>query len=534
MAIAHPQTKTLSELISKKRYVVPTYQRPYAWELDQASELWEDIRNNTPSYFLGILILRQKKDSEYEIVDGQQRLATLILLLRAVVEVFGEGSQEGIEIQNGYIHQKGPLEKNAEFTLTLSKRDKLKFEALLTGGDYIAKRKYASWQRLEKVKKFFVSKLEELKNTEGVSGITTFILDRVMKLNFIDVQVENDSDVYLFFETLNDRGMDLSIADLLKNRICALSSNPIFPPDDDAKRVDDITELLGEGSIKSFLLHYCWAYSDEKNPPPRKALMDWFNKVINIQKNSFLSKLEENALAYSYLIKPDQLRGKEKEVLVNLKVLGATRCYPLLLIGKHILSESDFIKLCRAVEILTFRHSTVCKKDSKILESVYYDLAKDLKKGVSIDKILGILNIQSKKISDETFLALFNEYIPENHKVAKYVLLKIEDSYNDGKSTPPDREKATLEHILAQKLDWIDKDEYVERLGNLTLLSEPLNREAGMKEFIYKRDYYTKEIGIQITLELLKYSDFTVETIKERQSLFAKHAIKIWNPDILK
>lgn len=534
MAIAHPQPKSFDELITGKRYVIPSYQRPYAWEIDHASELWDDIKSNEPPYFLGILILRQLKDKEFEIVDGQQRLATLLLLLRATVDVLGHDDPDGQDIQNSYINQKRPLQKKAEFTLILSKRDKLKFENLLTGGDYLAKKKYLSWTRLEKVKGFFKKKLNDLKEAEGIDGIKTFILNRVMKLTFLDVQVENDSDVYLFFETLNDRGMDLTIADLIKNRVCALATSAIFPPDEDAQRIDDISDLLGEGQIKSFLLHYCWAHSVENVPPPRKSLMDWYNKIINTEKRNFLNNIEESALIYSYLIKPEQLTGRERDVLTNLKVLGATRCYPLLLIGKNCLSEGNFIKLCRAVEILTFRHSTISKRDAKVLESVYYDMARDLKKGIDIDNILRTLNINSNKIPNETFNTSFIEYIPENHKVAKYVLLKIEEYITGGKSAPLDREKLTLEHILAQKLKWVEKEEYVERLGNLTLLSDPLNREAGRKEFKEKKLDYSLEKRVQITKDLVSYSEFTVDTIKKRQTQFAKLAVNIWNPDIFK
>lgn len=139
MAIITPQPKSLKELISDRYYEIPLYQRPYDWGVDQVSDLWDDIDKNDQGYFLGIVLFRPLKledsfPTEFHIVDGQQRLATLLLLLRAAIESLEliDAKREAVEYQKEYIAQAsaGEDENMARLTLVLSKRDKDKWEDL--------------------------------------------------------------------------------------------------------------------------------------------------------------------------------------------------------------------------------------------------------------------------------------------------------------------------------------------------------------------------------------------------------------------
>lgn len=533
MAILYPQPKSLEGIIQSKRYIIPTYQRPYSW-IEQVSELWYDIKDNEPPYFAGILMLRSisEDNKAFEVIDGQQRLATLLLLLRAAVLTIETDDLEAAhEIQNNYINQKRPLTQKPQLTLEMSRRDKDKFESLMLGNTLSSRKRFSSWNNMDKAVEFFLEKFKELKTNEGLDGIKSFVREKVLELRFIDVHVEKDSDIYLFFETLNDRGMDLSIADLVKNSVCAMANREVdLDVDDAARKIDDISDLIGTGNMKSFLLHYCWAKADDENPPPRKSLMNWYGTTIHSAKKQFLIDLEENAIRYADFIDPSKIsrEADKKEVLTFLKILNATRCYPLLLQGDEHLSTKDFIRLCKAIEILTFRHSTITKRDAKILEGVYYNQAKEIRKGTEINKILAELKKHAQKISIRAFEAGFVEYEPEHHQIGRYVLLKIE---SDEKSLPLDWDRLTLEHVLAGGLTWDGRDQYLDRLGNLTLLSGPLNKEVANKEFKIKKEEYKKEKRFQLTKDLIKYSDFTKDSIIKRQEQFSLLAEKIWSPD---
>lgn len=541
MAIIDPKPKSLKELIRDRHYKIPLYQRPYDWEIDKVSELWDDLHRNDSGYFLGIVLFKpQPPDDlhpiEFEVVDGQQRLATLLLLLRATVELLEQIGAKDVadEFQRDYIAQKSAGEKESRLTLVLSKRDKAKFEHLLRGEAFAIKKAFSSWKNLDRAIQFFREKLDNFLKDKGKEGIVNFINNKILKLSFTEIRLGTDSDVYQFFETLNDRGMDLSIADLVKNRVCAKAVKQSSDvAEESASLIDKISEELGPGKLKGFLLHYCWANDEKKDPTPRKKLMDWYCKRINQtgDVNNFLDHLERYVQYYINFVKPTRCTDYDKKIeFTYLDALGATRCYPLLLMGEESLKKKDFIKLCRAIEILTFRHSTILKRDAKVLEGVFYRMISDIRKQRPINEILEVFKKQDAMKDDKQFKIAFTEFGSRNHKITRYVLFKIEETMVGKKQIPLPWDKLTLEHILAEKLDWEGREEYKDRLGNLTLLSGPMNNDASNKPFKEKlKTIYKKEKRIKITKDLMDYPDFTKNTIFSRQKDFAEMAIEIWN-----
>jgi len=542
MAIINPKTTSLRDLIRDRYYQVPLYQRPYDWDIDKVSQLWDDVDKNAPGYFLGFVLFMPKFPDdphpiEFEVVDGQQRLATLLLLLRAAIETLEQiGAEEASEFQKDYIAQRPAGVKKSRLTLILSKRDRDKFESLLLGESFHSGKRLSSWKNLDEAIQYFREKFESLKEDQGKDGIVNLLNEKIMKLSFLEVLLGTDGDVYQFFETLNDRGVDLSIADLVKNRVCGEATKQGISVEDSASTIDRISGELSSGKFKTFLLHYCWANVEEEEPPPRNKLMDWYGKRISHDGNvkNFLNHLERYALQYYVnFVEPIKCADARKKVAFTyLDALGATRCYPLLMRGEESLAKKDFLKLCRAVEILTFRHSTILKWDAKILEGVFHGLISDIRKGKSIVEILEVFRKQDAMKADEKFKLAFtdSEFKPVNRKAARYTLLKLEEFTTGKKQAPLDWNSLTLEHILAEKLDWNGRDEYLERLGNLTLLSSPMNQDASNKPFKQKiKDVYEKEKRIQITKDLINLKDFSKNTIISRQKAFAEDAVEIWS-----
>lgn len=344
MAIKSPIPKSLKELIQDRYYRVPLYQRPYDWDMDRISELWDDVDKNDPGYFLGFLLFKPEPPSdphpvEFEVVDGQQRLATLLLVLRAAIETLEKTGAGDIasEFLRDYIAQRPAGVERARVTLVLSKRDKDKFESLLLGSAGPAKRKLSSWRNLEQAIQFFRERIEELNKGHGTKGVVSLINEKILKLSFIEVLLGTDSDVYQFFETLNDRGMDLSIADLVKNRVCGEAAKPgsSISVEDGAATIDRISDELSSGKLKTFLLHYCWANFEGENPTPRKKLMDWYGRRISRDSNvgDFLNHLEEYAKYYVNFIAPSQCPDSAKRA-INL--LGRLRSDKMLSITSEI------------------------------------------------------------------------------------------------------------------------------------------------------------------------------------------------------
>lgn len=540
MAILSPQTYSLEQLLTRRRYQVPIYQRPFTWTIDQASALFDDIEKNEAPYFLGILVFQKyPKDNKLcMIVDGQQRMATLIMLIRSAIELLGKNDKDAEQLQNTYINQKKVGKDLPKFVLTLNDRDKFNFQTLINDTEYVPTKhapgvkpiRYISPKKLKIVKDILMNKLSKLMNKIGRDDFIDFIMDKVLEVNFVEVMLEDDNDVYLFFETLNARGVDLTISDLLKNYVCSISSDKPTA----SKNVDEITEIVGEGKMNSFLLHYSIALSeDSSSAPTKKTLMKWYSEIVNQEKDSFLVKLKEYATVYSLLIDPNKVTYSPelRDTLTFLKVLGATRCYPLLLVGYMNLQTKDFVKLCEAVEILTFRHSTITGKDAKVLEEEYYKLLLQIKITKNPKPALERLNFLANQITNDVFEANFKIYEPDSNLIGKYILYKI-DKYLSKNSIGLNWIEISLEHILAPGgVYWEGKQEYEEKLGNMILLKGKLNKSVGTKPYKEKREKYKSENRVTLTKYIVeKYQDFTKKEIIEYQQYLTKLSIEVWKP----
>jgi len=539
MSIVSPQTYSLEQLLTRRRYQVPIYQRPFTWTIDQASALFDDIEKNEAPYFLGILVF-QKSSEENRlcmIVDGQQRMATLLLLIRSAIELLGKSDEDAKQLQITYINQKKVGKDLPKFVLTLNDRDKFNFYSLISDSEYVPTKyppggrpiRFTSSKKLKTVKDILSDKLAKLLTKIGRDKFIDFIMDKVLEVNFVEVILEDDNDVYLFFETLNARGIDLTISDLLKNYVCSIADNKT----EASKNVDEITNIVGEGKMNSFLLHYSIALSEGSSPPTKKILMNWYSEIIGEEKDKFLLKLKDYADIYSLFLDPNKITYSPelKDTLTFLKVLGATRCYPLLLVGYMNLHPKDFIKLCEAVEVLTFRHSTIMGKDAKVLEEEYYKLLLQIKISKDVKPALERLKFLANKITSDEFNASFKVYEPESNLIGKYILYKI-DNYLSKDSIRLNWNEISLEHILAPGgANWEGKQEYEEKLGNKILLKGKLNKSVGTKPYREKKEMYKKEDRVILTKYVVeKYQDFSREEIIDFQQYLTKLSIEVWKP----
>ncbi len=553
MTIVQPPPRSLEELLTHRRYFVPLFQRPFEWKEDpNLLQLWEDIETNEPPYFLGTILLKPRPRNgksnsyEFEVIDGQQRLASLLLLIRSAVEVLEAGDDDwskkkAQDFQSGYIDQKRPAEDEPKLTLTLSKRDRDFFRSLLTTSREVgtpmrtakSKSQPKSHKLLSAAKEFFLKKVRQIKQEHSSTAVRDFLDQKILTLQFLEMHLQNESDAYLFFETLNDRGMDLSTADLIKNAVCRKAEQENASPEEAASVIDnDIAGVLGDGKLRQFFLHFCWANAESESPPSRKKLMPWYNERIEGSrsvKRDFLDELKLFADSYKDFVDPVRCTDKdEKMPLTFLRALGATRCYPLLMQARHQLKKKDFLRIACALEVLTFRHSTVLKWDAKELESVYYELAQTLRREKKVEPVLESLRRQRalKQEFDPQFKQAFELLEPENTLVAKYILLKLEEALGT-KQERLDWDDLTVEHILARELDWERKEDFLDRLGNLALWSGRFNSSARNKPFKDKKQLYS-ESKLNLTRQLAEYDDFDYKAIEERQKKLGNHILQIW------
>lgn len=248
---------SLSKLFKDSIFRIPDYQRGYAWDNDQLNDFWDDLYNLTENryHYTGMLSLKELTEKEYSkwdegekwligsgftpyhIVDGQQRLTTFIILLNSIIELAYKENIEyfdGISISDIKEHYIVKTKKPTE----IIKAYKFGYEIDNPSFKYlrykILKEKYSGsidesfyTLKLQNAKDFFDKKIAEVYKEKGLPMLETLYKKLVNKLQFNIHDIDDDFDVFIAFETMNNRGKKLSNLEILKNRLIYLTT--IFP-----------------------------------------------------------------------------------------------------------------------------------------------------------------------------------------------------------------------------------------------------------------------------------------------------------------
>jgi uncharacterized protein with ParB-like and HNH nuclease domain len=257
------EPKSLDSLFKQKIFRIPDYQRGYAWQREQLRDFWEDLINlsDNRSHYTGVLTLKQipsrdiaESDKEfwlvddhsyevYHIVDGQQRLTTFIVLLQAYVDFIRElptfkdkpdtsiyltDSLNVAELQSRYLFKIKPTGDRFRtykfgYTKDNPSYDYLRFRVLgEDGGGAVQETFYTL--NLSNAKKYFAEQLRELHRQENLEGLQHIYKKLTKRFLFNEYIIKDEFDVFIAFETMNNRGKKLSDLELLKNRLIYLTT----------------------------------------------------------------------------------------------------------------------------------------------------------------------------------------------------------------------------------------------------------------------------------------------------------------------
>ena len=229
----HIANKTIGKLLKDGRLQVPASQRPYRWKVEHVEELYRDIRaamdGGSEEYFLGSIVSIETNGSIL-IYDGQQRLATTTILISAMrdglLTLSNEKDAKIIEGEYLFSDRKGSVEADPHLTLNLEDRDFF-FKRILPRPQPVKERRSTqtrmkdSNKKLEaaaKAAKEFVADLVKGRSSADANAELNRWIDYIdTSLQVIWVQVADERTAFTIFETMNDRGLKLSAADLLKN-----------------------------------------------------------------------------------------------------------------------------------------------------------------------------------------------------------------------------------------------------------------------------------------------------------------------------
>ena len=548
-------TVSLSDIIGNgKIYKVPSYQRDYSWKQDQWEDLWADILSILKGdgiHYMGSIVLQNNKDKRYSIIDGQQRLSTLTLIVLATIKTIQNLIDKGIDssynkervllLTKKFLGDKDPGSLTYSAKLELNENNNSFFQThLMVFRDPINEKMLRDSDKLLwQAYNFFLNKINsqflELENGEELAN---FLNKEVAeKMMFIQIVVEDELSAYTVFETLNSRGVSLTVTDLLKNYLFSLSTKV------DLVHVKEkwgkIVDAVGLDNFPTFLRHY-WI---SKNKLIRQDYL--FRAMKDVVRTSpqvidLLDELEKNAQLYNALANssdPFWIGQKEqKKRIKEIELFKEKQALPLLLASYNNLTTEEFTKVLRIVSVITFRYTIIGGLHTNLKENVYNQAAikisnKEIKLASQIAK-----EVKALYTSDKDFKNSFSTNsisTKRSKKLVRYILFEIENhlAHTD---TDYEDSPATIEHILPENAGelWTSnfplsiQDSLVYRIGNYTLLEDDKNRDCGVKSFDEKKEIY-KTSQYETTKQIVA-SDWTPNTLDNRQTRLADYASSSW------
>ncbi len=556
----------LGDLLSQNIcYSISWFQRDYSWRRDEWGKLYDDIISsieNNSEHFFGFMTFYKKDENKQEIIEGQQRLATVTIITAVVRDLLRKKGKENIanQIDNKFIKQTDPYSENQTEALKieLSKINTPIFRKYIQENespiDVDVKRRDLSdlRKRTKYTNKLIIDCYnyfyEKLKD-QSEEHILNFHKTLTRNFKIVKTEVGDLNSAYVIFQTLNDRGLELAVSDLLKVHLLQTVGDERL--EEIKERWENILNLPNIEHMSVFLRHF---WLSTRGVVKEDELL---NKLKEEVKDSgevfrFIQELEEEAENYSILLKPDERSfdgNKEITQLLNdeLYILSKNQVLPILLaLYKHFYKENkvrDFKIAIRGLITLVFRYLTIGENENKELEKYLSDLSKEIRNGNIENGTEFVKKLMKKDISDESFIAQFKEKQIKKNKVVVYILKKIEMYLNGDRSDEWElSSRLTLEHIIPlnpdeeckrylEEIELLeDKDEWVHRIGNMTLLTTKANKRAQNKSPLIKsREIYNNETKLKINEDLKDLEKWGKEEIEQRQERFAKLAVEIWN-----
>ena len=548
-------TVSLSDIIGNgKVYKVPSYQRDYSWKQDHWEDLWADITSvisGDSIHYMGSIVLQHKGDKKYSVIDGQQRLSTLTLIVLATIKTLQTLIDQNIDKDNNiervslltkkFLGDKDPGSLTYSAKLELNENNNSFFQTHLmvfrkplnekTLGD--------SDKLLWQAYNFFLGKITAyFDNNQNGEDLANFLNKQVAeRMLFIQIVVEDELSAYTVFETLNSRGVSLTVTDLLKNYLFSLSTKV------DLEHVKEkwrkIVDTVGLDNFPAFLRHY-WI---SKNKLIRQEYL--FRAMKDVVKTSprvieLLDELERNAQLYNALTNssdPFWIGQKDQKKRVKeIELFKEKQALPILLASYNNLTPEEFTKVLRVVSVITFRYTIIGGLHTNLKEDVYNKAAikisnNELTTASSIANEVKALYTSDKDFKNDFSTTAINT--KRNKKLVRYILFEIE---NHLAQTDIDYEDspATIEHILPENAgdDWVAdfpvsiQESLVYRLGNYTILEDDKNRACGIKNFEAKKAIY--QTSQYVMTKQIVAQDWTPNTLDNRQTKLSDYASTSW------
>lgn len=524
--------------LGKTIFEIPVFQRNYEWGKEQCIQLFNDLTvaaQTDTDHFIGAVVYvtesGKKLSRIYRIIDGQQRLMSLTLLLKAIADKDNNDRNEIVEeyLTNKYVND------NNHLKLKPVDHDINAFNAVINGD-------IADEEPSKVIENYVLFK--KLIDKSNLTSSQLFEAMNHFNMVYIELSDENNEEnPQVIFESLNSTGVSLSSSDLVRNfllmKLDSESQNYLYK-----KYWVKIEKMFSTQTFTEFIRHYL-VLKTHKLVKKSKVYEDYKAYYIaeKLGSESALADLYKFAVYYYQLINSKSSDEDFNRILDHINIMESKVVFPYLMLLMDMVDNDDIgqmmaNELAYILENYLFRLKA-CKLPTNGLNKIVIGLCNTSKEDGNLKlRLLRLLKSKfptDKQVYEE--LMAVDLYHQRNH-LAKLALIILEE--NRTKETV-DFDNAQVEHIMPQRLsnEWRlqvanaekVKNQYGGTLGNLTLTK--YNQEMSNKVFSEKKEYYQNS-NISLTREVAnKYDTWGKDEIIDRTGKLTNELLNIFPmPDI--
>jgi hypothetical protein len=548
----------IAKLIKDGSLCVPPNQREYAWKDEHIVDLYQDIAkaigDDEPDYFLGSVVVA-KANGSFQVFDGQQRLATTVILLAAIRDYCltqNDGERAGI-IERDYLMSRNLATLEPQPKLVLSKIDHDFYLKRVLDPDPAVRAATVptceSHERILKATEIAGRHVEAIvapyppgARSQRLTEWVNFLVERA---TVISVQVADDRSAYVVFETMNDRGLRPSAADLLKNHLFGLAANRLEEAERNWIAMTGALDTVADADEDIVVDYVRHLWISQNGPTRTRELFDKIKHEVTTRQSAvdLSGQLAQNAVFYAALLNPahdfwNPYGPSARKHIATLQNLGMKQLRPVLLAGLKKFQQAEvgpflLMLVCWAVRFLVTGGA-----GSGVLEGHYGRSAQQ----IHGNHIVNISALASAMIAvvppDQAFRSAFSTVRVSKAHLARYYLRALQLKA-DGEQEPQyvpndDASDINLEHILPQapSAEWagLDADTSranTNRMGNLVLLQSGPNRLAGNSGYTTKRPVLQAS-AFSLTRRAGAYPTWGPNEIAARQASLADLAVETW------
>lgn len=549
--------KGIGTILSHNRLVVPLNQREYSWEFDHVQELFQDFSNaltkNKGSYFLGTIVLTKGGDENPEVSDGQQRLATATILIAAIRDYFfhQKDMKRAGAIADTFLRTIDLKTTDTVPKLRLNVDDQEFFRKLVISDPDSADRKVAQTRQshkriagaVETASKYVIDFLKPYKETSHADRLIELVDFIASGAQVIALRVPDHINAFVMFETLNDRGLKASQADLLKNHLLSLCNERITEGQQKWASMVGVLESLEQDEITVTYLHHMLI--NKYGPIREREVFDKIKSTVNSQLGAleFLDELADGASHYAALFNPDHKKWNEygsltrKNITTINRDLRVSQIKPLMFAVARTFPIAEARLAFRYFVFWSVRFLVVGGRGG-LLDRNYSIAAFEVANGTIKTAAALAARLSDIIPGDAVFSAAFAEAKVAQNYFARYLLRAMEqqnNKVNEPEFVPSDDENSVnLEHVIPENpadhwpgLDSDAASALFRRIGNLVLLQASKNKLIGNSPFNVKQPIL-KDSGFVLTKEVGDTAAWGLAEIAARQKKLAQLAVLTW------